>query len=78
MANLSVSAKQDLYNWMMEKGYYAKVGGDESGIIPFTQLSIGMMIEYLLDNELSVPLCHNDKYCDLLFEKVKEALDQKN
>jgi len=81
VSELSQKAKDKLYEWMVDKGYWSK------NIAPSSMLlSIGQMIEFLGDNwsnwifgggDISDDDSENDNndLCDDLWAEMREKLD---
>lgn len=84
MASLSPKAREKLLVWCKEKDYGLSLPDGE--FIPPTQLNIGMLIEFLTDQESGALLVKDvfknwngkDLVIDILFKAMQEILEQKN
>lgn len=74
--DLSPLARKRLEEWQIAKGFVSRIEGD---VIPFTQLNIGILMEFLHDH--GVKELHLDSLENPIHEielSVKEILEQKN
>lgn len=80
---LSPRAETKLDAWLRANNLFSRV---EDDTIPFTQLTIGQLIQFLFDQEdgrqtvkdIFVSLKQTEELLDVLAEKVREILEQKN
>ncbi len=79
MANLSPTARIRFSEWCREKDYGSNF---DDVFVPIVQPSTGILIEFLLDNSDKDNYVFEDIFtqdiCDVLFEKTKAILEQKN
>lgn len=75
MVSLSPIAKKKLEEWLREKEYGAEIDGE---LIPVTQLTIGHMLQFLVENKVIVQITANPEICNELWEIVKNVLEEKN
>lgn len=75
MVTLSPIAKKKLDKWLKDKEYGTVIDGE---FLPVTQLTIGQMLQFLVDNKVTFNLTANPEILDELWAVVKNVLEEKN
>lgn len=75
MVTLSPIAKKKLDKWLKDKEYGTVIDGE---FLPVTQLTIGQMLQFLVDNKVTFNLSANPEILDELWAVVKNVLEEKN
>lgn len=75
MVTLSPIAKKKLDKWLKDKEYGTVIDGE---FLPVTQLTIGQLLQFLVDNKVTFNLTANPEILDELWVVVKNVLEEKN